>query len=250
MKKNILLIMTTAAAVVLTACGAKVPALSKLDNNKAAEYMAGEMLKNDEDYAYALDYDRSVLYATPTPAPTAVPTPSPKGEENKGNGKSGQSGQGGGTSASGGGSGSGSSAEEAPEMQEVSLSDVYGLKNVTIEMTSSALQKSYGEGHESYVASSGKNLLIVYFKVKNTADADRKVNLSDHAAKYQLNIGDNTVSPLRSMARGDLQYFKSKISAGKSEQGILLFEVDKDASVNGSSLVVMNGMKQATVSLK
>lgn len=247
MKKSILILMTTTVAVFLTACGTKVPALSKMDNNKAAEYMAGEILKNDEDYAFALDYDRSVLYATPTPAPTSTPVPSPQGKDNsKINAKNG------GTSTAGqaGAAGSDSGTGEAPMMQEVSLSDVYGLQGITVNTVSSTLTKSYGKDYESFVAGDGKKLLIVYFKVKNTTDADRKVNLTKNAPKYQLSIEGKTVSPSRSMAQGDLQFFESKISAGKSEQGILMFEVDKDATVDGSSLMVMNGTKQATVSLK
>lgn len=241
MKKNILILMTTVSAVFLTACGTQMPALSKMDNNKAAEYMAGELLKHDEDYAFALEYDRSVLYATPTPAP--VPTPAPKTQDG---------GKNGGTSVAGRGgqSGSDSTTGEAPAMQEVSLSDVYGLNGITINQVSSSLQKSYGKGYESYVAGKGKNLLVVYFKVKNTTSAAQKVDLMKSAVRYQLNIGNTTVSAANSIARGDMLSFNSKIAAGKSEQGILMFEVDKDATVDGSSLMIMNGTKQATVSLK
>lgn len=241
MKKNLLILMTTVSAVFLTACGAKVPALSKMDNNKAAEYMAGELLKYDEDYAFSLDYDRSVLYVTPTPVPTPTPAPESQGKED---------GKNGGTSAAGKNGQTGSSTGEAPAMQEVSLSDVYGLNGVTVNVGSSALQKSYGKGYESFVASQGKKLLIVYFKVKNTTDADQKVDLTKNKMQYQLSIDGKTVSPSQSIARGDLLAFENKIPAGKSEQGILMFEVDKNATVDGSSLMVMNGTKRATVSLK
>ena len=244
MKKNILILMTLAATVLLTSCGTQVPTLSKLDNNKAAEYMAGEILKNDEDYAFALDYDRSILYATPTPSPTLAPISIPQDKADSKNGGTSANGQAGGT-----GSGSASGTEEVA-MQEVSLSDVFGIKGLTIDLESSSLKKSYGNGYESFVAADGKKFLIVYFKVKNTADADRKVNLTKNESKYRLSIGGKTISPNQSMAKGDLQYFDNKISAGKSEQGILMFEVDKNATLDGSSLIVTNGTKRATVSLK
>lgn len=246
MKRNILILMTVAATVLLTSCGTQVPTLSKLDNNKAAEYMAGEMLKNDEDYAFAFDYDRSVLYATPTPAPTLTPVSIPQDKDNGKNGGTSANGQTGGT---GTGSGSATGTEEVA-MQEVSLSDVFGIKGLTIDVESSGLKKSYGNGYESFVAADGKKFLIVYFKIKNTADADRKVNLTKNESKYRLSIGGKTISPTQSVAAGDLQYFNNKISAGKSAQGILMFEVDKNATLDGSSLIVTNGTKRATVSLK
>ncbi len=243
MKKKVFIIMTAVSAVLLTACGTSVPNLSKMDNNKAAEYMAGEILKNDEDYAFALDYDRDVLNPTPTPMPVKTPAPTPAPKE--GGSSTGQ-GQNSGTDSDG----TGSDGTEAPALEQVSVSDVFGINSVSIDVTSSSLKKSYGEDYESFVAPDGKKLLIVYFKLKNTAGADQKVNLMKDKPDYRLSAGGKTVAPSHSAAKGDLQYFSDKISAGKSKQGILMFEVDQDINLSESSLTITNGAKQATVSLK
>lgn len=73
-KKLCVLVMVTVAA--LTGCS-NGPDLSKLDNSLAAQYVADALLRNDKNYDESLDYDHSLLQATPTPAPTPVPTPVP-----------------------------------------------------------------------------------------------------------------------------------------------------------------------------
>lgn len=234
-KKYIISMVTVASAVLLTSCASQVPELSELDNNKAAEYMAGEVLKYDEDYAYALDYDRSILDVTPTPEPTPTPKPviTPKPVEN-------------GTDATG--AAPGDIQEEEPAVQEVSGAEIFGISGIEVQYTSASTQKSYGKEYESIVASKGKELLVVKFKIKNTGQETQKIDLSKKL-DYVLSQGEKTIAPEHSLAAGDLQYLKTEIAAGKSKQGVLLFEVDEGTQIEGSSLRIINEMKQTTITL-
>lgn len=233
-KKYMISMITVASAMLLTSCASQVPELSELDNNKAAEYIAGEVLKHDEDYPYALDYDRSILDATPTPAPTPKPVVTPKPVEN--------------STDSNGGVSADIQGDE-PAVQEISGAEILGIPGVEIRYVSAVVQDSYGKGYESIVASKGKELLIVKFRIKNTGQDAQKIDLFNQKLEYILSQGDKTIAPEHSSAAGDLQYLDTTISPGKSKQGVLLFEIDKDTQLEGSSLRIINEMKQTTITL-
>lgn len=232
-KKYLIGIVTVASSVLLTSCAAQVPELSKYDNDKAAEYMAGEMLKYDADYAYALEYDRSILKATPTPAPTKVPVATPKPVQNPANPEGSVTGD----------------TQEAPAVQQVSGADILGVPGIEIQYVSASMKSSYGKEYESIVASKGKELLILKFQIKNTGQGAQEINLFDQKLDYTLSQGDQTKKPERTSAEGDLQYLNRKMPSGKSIQGVLMFEVDKGTKIEGSSLQITNGMKQTTITL-
>lgn len=233
-KKYLIGIMTAASAVLLTSCATQVPELSKFDNDKAAEYIAGEMLKYDADYAYALEYDRSILEVTPTPAPTKAPVVTPKPDKSSENAE---------------GSATGEAPEETPAVQEVSGADILGVPGIEIQYVSASVKSSYGGGYESIVASKGKELLIIKFRIKNTGQSTQKINLFDQKLDYLFLQGDQTKTPKRTSAEGELQYLNTKISSGKSKQGVLIFEVDKGTVIDGGSVRIINGMKQTTITL-
>lgn len=233
MKKK-LFVTAVVVSMLVTGC-TQVPELTKIDNDMAAEYMAGSMLKYDKEYEYALDYDRSILQATPEPTPTLVPVAAPtvSPAEN-------------GTQASP----DGTEATEEP-VQNVSLSEIYGQSGVQVTQTSYSLKKSFGTDYSAITAGEGKKLLVVYFQVKNTSGKMQKVNLMAAKLSYLLKSGEETLGkPLLTIVEGDLQYFSRKMKSGKSNQGVLVFEVD--ASVNAQNVVIeaVCDKKQAVISLK
>lgn len=234
-RKYLIGMMAMVSAVLLTSCATQVPELSKLDNDKAAEYMAGEILKHDAGYAYALDYDRSVLNVTPTPAPTKAPVITPKPAS--------------GNSQQDPSEGGEITGEDTPAVQEVSLSEVFGINGIEIQYTSAAMKESYGKDYESIVASKGKQLVIIKFRIKNTGDASQTLALFQNKVDYALYQGEQKKTPMRTSAAGDLQYFESELAAGKSKQGILMFEVDQNTKIEESKLQITNGTKQATITL-
>lgn len=234
MKKK-MIVTTVVTALLLTGCGYSVPDLSKLDNRKASEYLAGELLKHDSSYQYALDYDHSIL--EPTPVPTVAPTPVPSADSKKNDPNATDNGDEGGS--------------EEPAMQEVALSDIFGVSGTEVTFVSSGIKSSLGEEYAYYRASKGKKLLLAYFRIKNTGKEDKTVNLSDGKIQYQLLVDGASAGNLqRTIAQGDMQYFKQNIKAGKSKQGILVFEVDKGLSINNASIAIVKDGRQATVALK
>ncbi len=218
-------------AVLLTGC-TSVPDLTSADQNMEAEYMAGALLKYDKNYEYSLDYDRSVLDATPTPEPTpsAAPAATP--------GVTGQQ-----------GSDGASQGPEQAEPQSVSLDQLLGKKDIQVRVQACNLKKTYGTSYAKVTAQKGNRLLVVHFNIKNTGKAARKVDLSGNGVRYTLNIGGEAVaSPLLSIV-DDLQYFKQKIGGGESRQAVLIFEIKQSRSVKDAELFASREGYSSKISL-
>lgn len=225
------------AALLLTGCGTDVPDLSKIDNSKTAEYMAGNLLKKDKNHDYGLDYDHAILDATPVPTekPTEAPKKDKKEEktDNKENNKETPK----------------EPEKTEPVIQEVSATEVFGMKGVAVSLVSSSVKDTLGDEYTYYKANAGKKLVILYFRVKNTSSQDQKVDFS--GASYTLIGGEQAVAkPLHTIQEGDLQYFNKTISPSKSNQGLLAFEIDKGQSTDGLKLEIQKDQKKATMELK
>ena len=152
--------------------------------------MAGALLKYDKNNDDMLDYDRSILRATPTPAPTSKPvqtTATPSGSAVAGNDSD----------------GTGEVAATVPAEK------VFDLKQVDIKMMSSELKQTYGSADAAVTAHSGSKLYIVHFRVKNQASIRQKVNLLKKDLEYTL-VSDGKVlgKPLMTILQNDLQYYK------------------------------------------
>lgn len=230
MKKK-LCVLTLAAAVTLTGC-TQVPDLSNVDNNLAAQYVADTLLKYDKNYDDLLDYDHSILWATPTPEPTPVPTPTPmpSSEQQK--------------------PAEGDGASVTNTVENVSLSDIFGVKGVKVKAGTYRVKSSYGSTYASYTAKKGNKLVIVNFTVSNVTVKSKKVNFLEQKVETELISGGSSLgSPLLSLVEGDLQSFHEKIDAGKKKQGVLIFEVAKSVKLSDVKLRFVNGSEEAVVSL-
>ncbi|MCI8770997.1 MAG: hypothetical protein HFH73_07585 [Lachnospiraceae bacterium] len=229
MKKK-LCVLTMAMAAVLTGC-TEVPDLSHVDNNLAAQYVADALLRNDKNYDDSLDYDHSILQATPTPAPTPVPTPAPSDDGSKPEG---------GNSAPGG--------SEAKQYESVSVSDIYGIPGINIKAGAYKVMSSYGSSFSVCTPKKGNKLVVVNFSVSNTSKASKKVNLAKKNMQAELLSGTTSLGgPMMSIAEGDLQYFNETLAGGRRKQGVLLFEVSKSTKLKDVKVRFVNGNKEAVV---
>lgn len=238
MKKK-LCVLTLAASVVLTGC-TEVPDLSNVDNNLAAQYVADALLKNDKEYDAALDYDHSLLQATPTPVPTAVPTPVPSDSEA-------------GTSDNnpGGATANPDGNETGDDVISVSLSGIYGMSGVKIKAGSYRVMSSYGSDYAVCMAGSGKKLVVVNFTVSNATKKAKRVNLADKGMQAELLSGTKVLGrPLLSIVEGDLQYFNTMIAAGENKQGVLIFEVGKSTRIKDVKVRFSKGNKESVVAVQ
>ena len=236
-----LVITTAICALLLTGCATDVPDLSGIDSRKASEYMAGELLKHDSNYDYGLEYDHAILDPTPTPQPTLAPTPTAKPKDNAAS----QSPQ----SPDKSNNTDGNTDEVT--MQQVALSEIYGVKDTEVRFVSSSMKSSLGDDYAYFKAAKGKKLLLLYFRVKNTGAKESRINLAAAKPQYQLVVnGANAGELQQTIAEGDLQYFDRKVASGKSKQGILAFQVDDSFQLDKASLTVTKDGKQATMALK
>lgn len=231
MKKK-LCVLTMVTAAVLTGC-TDVPDLSHVDNNLAAQYVADALLRNDKNYDDSLDYDHSILQATPTPAPTPVPTPVPSDD---------------GSDSNEGSNGGGSQAGES--YQSVSVSDIYGIPGIRIKASAYKVVSSYGSSYAVCTPKKGNKLVVVNFSVSNTSGSSKKVNLAKQNMQAELLSGTTSLgSPMLSIAEGDLQYFNTTLGGGKRKQGVLVFEVSKSTKLKDVKVRFVKGSKEAVVSV-
>lgn len=232
--RRILSFIALGAAVMLAGCSTNVPDLSHVDNDLAAQYVADALLRNDKHYDESLDYDHSILEATPEPEPTEAPTPEP--EEGSSPDQTGAGGQGG-------------QAQGEPAVSNVSLSDIYGVQGVSVTPSSYKMQDSYDEGGGLSVVPHRKNkLIVVYFTVSNNSGKAKRVKLGDVSPQLYLD-GSSVGQPMPSLAAGDLQSFNERIAAGKKKQGVLLFEVPSNTKMSKLEVRFSKGNSQASVTV-
>lgn len=248
-----LCIIAMVSTVALTGC-TSVPDLSKVDNNLAAQYMADSLLQNDESYSGLAEYDHSVLEETPTPKPTVTPTSAPSEDT----GDDGQSSSDGGSDRDEGASVSSDTANKsndtenaASAMQQVSVTEVFGVSGVEVKAVKYQMVKSYGSKYASCTAASGKKLVVVQFKVSNTTGSAKKVNLAKAGVQASLNVnGQSAGSALMTIVEGDLQYMNTRIAAGKKKQGVLIFEIDSSTKIESVEVHLAAEQKEATVTVQ
>ena len=230
------------AAVLLTGC-TDVPDLEGTVQKMEAEYIAAALLKYDKYYQDGLDYDRSVLEATPTPTPTVTPTPVSSPENTATAGAQGFQSE----PASAG------AVNSTPEEQLVSLNQIYNQKDIQIRAGHYVIKKSLGNSWARITPREGKKLVVVHFTVRNTGTQKRKVNLlkQKDSLQYQLVVdGSSLGSPLLTILEEDLQFFQQTIAAGKSRQAVLVFEADASLKIKNAELVVSRDGYTAKAALK
>lgn len=235
MKKK-LCVLTMMMAAMLTGC-TDVPDLSNVDNSLAAQYVADALLRNDKNYDDSLDYDHSILQATPTSAPTPVPTPAPSGGPDKDDGSSVPNGDGG--------------SKPGDNLESVSVSDIYGISGINIKAGTYRVTSSYGSSVAVCTPKKGNKLVVVNFTVANTSKASKKVNLQKQKIQAELLSGTTRLgAPMLSIVEGDLQYFNATLNGGRKKQGVLVFEVDKSTKLKDVKVRFVKNGKEAVVSVR
>ncbi len=229
MRKKMFATAVMAAAVLLSGCG-QLPDLDEISRNMEAEYMAGALLKYDKNNSDMLEYDRSILKATPTPVPTpqAVVTPSASGET-EGSGKS---------------DGKGQQTKSEDSVKQVSPGDALGLKQADIKLISMESKQTFGSADAAISAHTGKRLLVLRFRIKNKAGSAQRINLMKKQLTYTLEADGQTVgSPLMTILQNDLQFFNEKMASGRNSEAVLVFETDKKQKLNNVTVTVTGSDK-------
>ncbi len=226
--------LVLAVMVMLTGCASSVPDLSRLHNSMEAEYMAGALLKYSKNYDEMLDYDRSILTATPTPEPTKTPAP---------------------RSSDDAGQSSTDNADPSVQGDEpvnfVELDQISPKQGIRMDYVNYEQKKTYGSRDAAVSAHDGNHLLIVRFRLKNEDASDKSIDMMKAGMNFSLELdGASAGSPLQTILGNDLQYFREKIPGGKSREAVLVFEIRGKKSVGEASVLISDGKKTARISLQ
>lgn len=219
-----------AAALLLTGC-TSAPDLSRLQNDMESEYIAGTILKYSANYDEMLDYDRSILNATPTPSPT--PSPAAVSDEDKTENVT--------PSADGQ-----NPIDAAPAY--ISVDELMPVDGITLTQETYEVRQSYGSDFATVDAEKGNKLLVVKFRIKNTTSSKKKVELN--GLSYSLEVDGQATGRCLQLIMGDIQNFSERIPAGQSRESVLVFEVSKSQKIENSKLYISKGTQTAEVSLK
>jgi hypothetical protein len=210
--------------------------VTEQQNDATAEYMAGLLLKYDEDYEQDLPSQDEIIEeeAAQVEVDTMSPTPTVSSTKDTT------------TNAEG-------KAEDAKK--DYTLTEVIGAENFEIEYTGYKVTESYPEDAQSAYFSltsrEGNHLIVASFLVKNKTDKEKKLNLSKAKIQYQLDVNVGTVyKPSLTLLENDLQYIDIKIAGGKAEPVLLIFEISKDTDISDINLMVSNDNKTEIIKIK
>ena len=238
--------------VMLVGC-ASLPDISEQQGNMIAEYSGGVLLRYSGKYDLRLvkkddDGDGiedsvnpavSGAAATAGPESSEEPTPTPKpgkSSDPKASSKPDES-----------------SEPEPTEEPSVSLDDLYGIKGLKFSYRSSEFTSKYPKNSDAVeiTPDEGQILYVVSFRVKNTTKKSIKVNLTERPFHYELDMGGEVTLPAISLLpNGGLNYLMTTIKAGKTEDAVLIFNIDKSKkSSKGNTLTITEGDKSAVIKL-
>lgn len=237
MKAKLMLMILGLSMLLMTGC-ANSTQLTDDEEDMIAEYAAGLVLKYDKKYDQALiepteeqeEPEEVVPEITPTPSPT--PTPAPTKNEITQE--------------------SGSNDKPNTNLQaNADFTEVIGIKGLTIEYSGYKTVKSYSDPYFTIESEDGKQLVVVNFKVTNTAAKDIVMNLANSEIAYQLDINTGTFGkPLLTFLDNDLRFIDTTVEAKKSKDTVLIFSISEKIDMNVVNVIISRNDKTAIVKLK
>lgn len=228
LKKYAAIIATGLIVVTCSSCGSTI-ALSQEQNDRAAEYIAGVLLKYDKKY------NSKLIPSTVEPVQTQNPEPTQNPEQQKA------------TSAP-----KGTEKPKDNEGQKVKPADLLNDDTIKIAYQSFSLQDSYKEKESGIQIDAKKNqkLAVLKFNIKNTSKKSTKVNLSSKELSYRLIVnGKKTYKPLLTITLNDIQYFEETLKGKERKELNLIFAIDK-TKAKEMELLITKGNKSAAVAMK
>ena len=249
---RIRMIVSVFLCVILVGC-ADLPNISEQQGNMVAEYAAGVLLRYSNKYALRLvDKDAdgdgvedsksqvaSGSAATAEPDASASPSPTPGASEKP--------------DAEASKEPDATPEPEPTEEPTVSLNELYGIKGLDFSYRSSEFTKRYPKKSDAVEIEpdEGQILYVVAFRVKNTTKKSIKVNLTERPFHYELDMGGETTLPSISLLpNGGLNYLMTTIKPGKTEEAVLIFNVDKSKKGSkGNTLTITEGDNSSVIKL-
>lgn len=187
------------------------------------DYMANIVLEHNNSTEYIIE-EQPIKTLPPkvTPSPKATKAPEKTKSPEKTNKPSDDS--------------STKSPESTPVPSETTTDNpavVLGVSGIGMKIKGYQIQDSYSSGdYFTLEPEEGKVLLMVNVTLTNKSSADKQLTLTADMVDYEIVVNDNdTYNPLLTVLDNDMLYLERNIAAGKSEDAILVFQVDKNTDI-------------------
>ena len=229
MKKRRILVCLLIFVFCLSGCTSAI-SLTDHEENVIAEYLAGALLRSDDNYKEEL------IEPTPTPSlsPTVMPTPSltatvTPDESNNATGSQ--------------------NASELNEYANADFAQVIGMDGITTEYIKYDIISSISDGNFN-VDLKTQNMFVVSFEITNQTSEDIKFQLGQLNIAYQLNLdAKKNIKPLITIFEDDLRFIDTVVKANDSITAKVVFGVDKDLKFDTASLIISREDKTAIIKL-
>ena len=140
---------------------------------------------------------------------------------------------------------------EEPKQTYVSMSDVLQVPGFKVKFDGYKFNSNISTKDSNISSKAGKKLFVAKLKFKNNTSSARKLDMTKNHSKYVLSVdGKQMDSPLLTIADEDIHFIKKKISAKKSLNAIVVFEIPAKIKLNNVVLEVTNKDMVAQLQIK
>ncbi len=156
------------------------------------------------------------------------------------------------------GSNSGSSASDNQETAKLTLNQLFSLNGIKVTYLGKSVTDSYPKDDSNTMsgvtAADGKKLVVLRFKLKNTTDKAKTVNMLEKKLNYQLQLNGDEAQYARipALLLDSLNTFHGEIKAGKSKELVLIYEFNKKSTkdISKMELTISGGANDGTIELE
>lgn len=222
--KKYLLAAVLSVTIMLTGC-TSVYNLTSEDSDVIAEYAAGVLSNYSKENksktiqlkAYLAQQETQTEAATEAPSQphSSIEVIDPNGTDNSGTKSS---------------------------WESLNMASMFGMENVDIECVGYELTDAYPKDEYalSVQATDGHTLVVVEYKITNTASQDIVLNVTDSVSIRALINGSTYVKQYATLLNDDITNMNGKqIAAGETIDGVLIFNVKDSKAENIESLDVV-----------
>lgn len=148
----------------------------------------------------------------------------------------------------------GEDTQESPDTPLVSPQEALAIEGLNVSFQNYEVRDDYIEGNYYAIdAPSGSQILILHFNLTNTGDTDVACDVLSRSMQFQATVNDTFQKKSDvTILLNDLSTYQGTISAGASEEAVLLFTMPSEelVSVENLLLKVTEGDMTRTTELK
>lgn len=217
MKKLLSLLILSTCVFFLAGCN-NVKDLTDEETKLIAEYAADLLLKYDLNYVDRIDEGDKAVQTMATDETTTEQKDSPEATTEEPEDKN---------------VNDSTIAKEQPVGSESDIAKIAGVKDVSIKLKDYQIVEQYpATDEEEFIhieASAGYQLLVIRFKVQNTAEDVVNISLMDKQLDYHIVCnGANAAKPMLTILMNDLGTLETVVQPGEEQEAVLIFQISDD----------------------